>query len=112
MLVSAGVWIALDRRIGRNRHGPGIAFISISSEVDGDGRLRRIHGHVRDPHVTAVILSRTKVGMHRCTGPNEVDDRSRIRVHRSRRNILIPWTASRERQEAVQAGALESGYFV
>ena len=102
--------ISLDRRTGRNRHRSGIALVAIGREIDLHRSLPGADDHVRNSHRTAGVEARAKVGVNGRVRANEVNDRGGIRIHRRRRNIFVPETVARERNEPVQARALASGH--
>ena len=84
----AGIGIALNRRIARYRHRPGIAFGAISGESNADRRLGSAQHGVRDSDIRTLVLSRSKIGMHSDARPDEIDDGIRVRDRQARRKYL------------------------
>ena len=98
----AGFGIALDQRIGRNRHGPGIALAGEGAERNVDLGLRARHHLVGNPDGLPLEDAGAKVRMQRDGRADEVDDVGGIEVHIRPRDVGVPQAARRERNEAVQ----------
>src|SRR6267154_884302 len=105
-VAGAGIRIALDGGGNRNRHRPRIAFASIGCEIDGDGRLLPADNAVGNADRRAQILARPEVRVHASASPDEIDDRSGIRIHWCGRNIGVPKTVGGKWYEASKTGAL------
>ena len=78
----AGLWIALDQRVGRYRHRPGIALVAESAELDVHLFLRAGDDLIRDTDTLARENARAEIRMHAHAGTNKGDDRARIRICR------------------------------
>src|ERR1700740_1100981 len=105
----AGIGIALDRSIRRNRHRTGIALASKRREVDVHRRLRTAHHNIRDADVRAAELAGAEIRMQANRRTDEGKNGRRIRIYRRGRDVLIPRIAGREGHKAVQASALAEG---
>ena len=106
----ARIRIALDLRIPRHRHRPGIAFGAVGREGDANRGLRSAHYRVRDPNSRTLVLSRSKIGVHSDARPDEIDDGIRVRVYGRSGNILVPKVVAAKWTEPVEAGALSRAH--
>ena len=95
-----GLRIAFNGSICRNRHGAGIAFISIGREVDIRER-GRADDNVGNANGRALIKARAKIGMHGDVTADEVDDGIGIGIERSAGDVQVPCIVGRKRNESV-----------
>ena len=66
--------ITFDRSIVGNGHGAGIAFAAIRGEVDvHEGRAA--HDNIGNADSRSRVQARAEIGMHRCAGADEIDER-------------------------------------
>src|SRR5579872_2518488 len=106
----ARIRVAFDQRRFRHRHRPRIALRTVSRERDVRKRSATTNDEIRKPNALPVIQSRAKVGMQRRRRANEIDNRRRVRIDRSTRNVLIPRAVRGERNKSIQARALPKAH--
>ncbi len=105
-VAAAGIGIALDGSIRRDRHRSGIALIAVGREVDVHRRLRTTHHDIGNSNVRAVVQTGTEVRMQPDRRTNEVDHGRGIGIDGRGRDILVPGIVGGEGKKAIQAGAL------
>src|SRR6202158_2571784 len=104
----ARMGIALDRSVRGDWHRSGIALTAVGGEVDLHQR-RTAHDDVRNSDGLSSVEASTEIRMQRCGRTDEADDRVRIRIDRSARDVLIPEIVDRKRDEPIQTGANAQG---
>ena len=103
-VAAAGIWIALDGRVGGHGHGAGIAFVAVGGEVDGHEAAG--DDDIGNANRAALISAGAEVGMKADAGADEVDVIGRIGIDLRGGDVGVPEIVGGKWEEAVEAGAL------
>ena len=105
----AWIRIALNRCVERNRHRPGIAFVTVSGEVNHHRHLRGRYHNVGDADGLIVVQSGAEVRMQWLAAADEVDDGRGVGIDLCAGDVGVPQAVGGEGNEAVQAAFLSQG---